>query len=156
MKSKDNHTWFTCFAPYKNPKFAICVMLQGGKSGGGCSAPVAQRILDQCLALDQGYQVTIKPTKEVEGHFNPIEQVVFGDSPVVAQNHARDEDGDDGHQSEAREAPVERSAREMEEAAQEKAKKSPPKAIPVKPATVAPKPPPPPPERRGLLQRLFH
>ena len=156
VKSKDNHTWFTCFAPYKNPKFAICVMLQGGKSGGGCSAPVAQRILDQCLALDQGYQVTIKPTKEVEGHFNPIEQVVFGDSPVVAQNHARDEDGDDGHQSEAREAPVERSAREMEEAAQEKAKKSPPKAIPVKPATVAPKPPPPPPERRGLLQRLFH
>lgn len=156
VKSKDNHTWFTSFAPYEHPKYAICVMLQGGKSGGGCSAPVVQRIMEQALALDQGYQVTIAPTKEVDGNFTPVEQVTFGASPVLAQNLARDEDGDDGHQSEARES-HDRSAREMEE--ESRPKKSLPKAIPVKSATVAkPKPPPPAPqpERRGLFQRLFH
>ena len=152
VKSKDNHTWFTCFAPYTNPKFAICVMLQGGKSGGGCSAPVAQRIMEQCLALEQGYQVTITPTKEVEGNFTPVESVTFGNSPVLAQNLARDEDGDDGHQSEARESPAERTAREIQE--DSKPKKSPPKAIPVKPAKVAPQAPPET-EHRSLLQRLF-
>ncbi len=155
VKSKDNHTWFTCFAPYNNPKFAICVMLQGGKSGGGCSAPVAQRILEQCLALEQGYQVTIVPTKEVEGNFNPTEQVTFGNSPVLAQNLAHDEDGDDGRQADARESPPDRTARDIQEESKPKTtKKSPPKAIPVRPAAVVP-PKPPEPERRSLLQRLF-
>jgi len=155
VKSKDNHTWFTSFAPYNNPKFAICVMLQGGKSGGGCSAPVVQRIMEQCLALDQGYQVAIVPTAEVEGNFIPIEQVVFGDSPVLAQNLARDEDGDDGHQAEARQSPEEHTQSRRPDDTM--IRKSLPKAIPIRSATVPPPPPTskPEPEHRSLLQRLF-
>ena len=51
---KDNHTWFLAFAPYDAPKYAICVIVQGAKSGGGVSAPIAAKILEDIFALDQG------------------------------------------------------------------------------------------------------
>ena len=51
---KDNHTWFLAFAPYDEPKYAICVLVQGAKSGGGVAAPIAAKILEDTFALDQG------------------------------------------------------------------------------------------------------
>ena len=54
---KDNHTLFITFAPYDNPKFACCILVQGGKGGGVSAAPIAKRIMEQALALDKGYQV---------------------------------------------------------------------------------------------------
>jgi penicillin-binding protein 2 len=104
VKTKDNHTWFICFAPYDKPKYAVCVLLQGGKSGGGCSAPVAKRVLSQALALDQGYQVAIAPMPEVLGNFNPTEAVVYADDPVAAQLAASADDGDTGAQAGERES----------------------------------------------------
>ena len=50
---EDNHTWFLCFAPYDVPKYAVCVIVQGAKSGGGVAAPVAAQILEQAFALDK-------------------------------------------------------------------------------------------------------
>jgi len=109
----DNHTLFISFAPYVNPKYAICILVQGGKSGGGCAAPVAHRVLEQALALDNGYQVTPETLGEVLGNFNPIESVSYADLgvPVVA---AADDDGDTGTNEPANEstdeAPSTRSA----------------------------------------------
>jgi len=50
---EDNHTWFLCFAPYDAPKYVVCVIVQGAKSGGGVAAPVAGQILEQIFALDK-------------------------------------------------------------------------------------------------------
>ena len=69
---KDNHVWFMCFAPYKQPKYAICVMIQGAKSGGGVAAPVAQKILKECLALEAGYSPQIT---WVNPQFGSLEQI---------------------------------------------------------------------------------
>ncbi len=74
-KEKDNHTWFICFAPYNNPKFAICTMVEGGKSGGGTSAPIAQRILEESFALENGYDPGIVKQEPAQGHFKMIEEV---------------------------------------------------------------------------------
>lgn len=94
---KDNHTIYICFAPYVNPKYAICIFLQGGKSGGGCSAPIAKRVMEQALALDQNYVVTPAPVKEVAGNFKHIEQVSFdGVSPVALAPHEQDNDTGSG------------------------------------------------------------
>lgn len=94
-KVDDNHTWFISFAPYQNPKFAVCVLVQNGKSGGGCAAPVARRVLEQCLALENGYQVAIEAMPPAEGHFNHIPMVQYADAgvPLVP---GTDEDGDTG------------------------------------------------------------
>ncbi len=81
---KDNHTWFIAFAPYDTPKFAICIMVQGAKSGGGVSAPIAQKILEESLALEKGYEVTVEEMKPAIGSFRPIEMVDFKTSAVPA------------------------------------------------------------------------
>ena len=75
---KDNHTWFICFAPYDKPKYAICVFLQGAKAGGTTAAPIAARIMDQALALDQGtFQVDVKPFAPAPGSFAFVNSVDF-------------------------------------------------------------------------------
>jgi penicillin-binding protein 2 len=51
---KDTIAWFACFAPFDNPKYVIAVMVQGGEHGGGVAAPIADRILERTLALDEG------------------------------------------------------------------------------------------------------
>ncbi|MFO1482869.1 MAG: penicillin-binding protein 2 [Verrucomicrobiaceae bacterium] len=98
-KLDDNHTWFISFAPYQNPRFACCVLVQNGKSGGGCAAPVARRVLEQCLALDDPakatFKVAIEPMTPAEGHFKHISQVQYVDA-AVPEAPGADEDGDVG------------------------------------------------------------
>lgn len=55
---KDTIAWFCCFAPFDKPKYVIAVMVQGGLHGGSVAGPIAARILEQTLAMDQG---TYKP-----------------------------------------------------------------------------------------------
>ena len=74
---KDNHTWFICFAPYQEPKYAICVMVQGAKSGGGVSAPIAQKILEESLALETGYDPGLTKLAPAVGSFAQIEAVDY-------------------------------------------------------------------------------
>ena len=51
---KDTIAWFVCWAPFENPKYAIAVMVQGGEHGGSVAAPIATRILERSLAMEEG------------------------------------------------------------------------------------------------------
>jgi penicillin-binding protein 2 len=145
----DNHTWFIAFAPYDKPKFAICAFVQGGKSGGATAAPLVKRILEQALALEQGYQVAIETIPEVAGDFKPREMTTFANE-IAFNLPESDDDADVGDASEAREsrestrkiaAP---SIRKRADAAGSRgvdAKKEVPKAVPVR--------------RAGFFQNLF-
>ncbi len=82
-KEKDNHTWFICFAPYETPKFAVCVFVQGAKSGGGVSAPIAQRILEQSLAVEKGFDPGLAWIEPARGSFAPIDEVNYKTGPVI-------------------------------------------------------------------------
>lgn len=95
-KVDDNHTWFISFAPYQSPKLAVCVLVQNGKSGGGVAAPVARRVLEQCLALENGYNPVVEALPPAEGHFKQILQVQYVDAGVPVVPAAADEDGDTG------------------------------------------------------------
>ncbi len=76
---KDNHVWFMCFAPYKQPRFAIVVMIQGAKSGGGVAAPVAHKILAESLAIDGGYNPRIAWMNPIPGHLAQITEITLKD-----------------------------------------------------------------------------
>ncbi len=39
--NKDNHAWFTSFAPYDNPEIAITVLIEEGEEGSRLAVPVA-------------------------------------------------------------------------------------------------------------------
>ncbi len=83
-KEKDNHTWFISFAPYDTPKFAVCVFVQGAKSGGGVSAPIAQRILEQSLALEKGFDPGLTWLESAKGSFAQIDEVNYKTGPMIA------------------------------------------------------------------------
>jgi penicillin-binding protein 2 len=93
-KIKDNHTWFICFAPYEEPKYAITVFVQGAKSGGGVSAPIVQRILEESLALEKGFEVAITPLPPAAGSFAQIEMVDYKQSAVSPEIAAQLMDDD--------------------------------------------------------------
>ena len=93
-KEKDNHTWFISFAPYEQPKFAVCVFVQGAKSGGGVSAPIAQRILEQALALEKGYDPGVTWLDPAVGSFSQVDEVNFKTGPVYTGEAADRETAD--------------------------------------------------------------
>ncbi len=51
---KDTIAWFACFAPFENPKYVVAAMVQGGEHGGSVAGPIATRIIERALALDEG------------------------------------------------------------------------------------------------------
>jgi penicillin-binding protein 2 len=51
---KDTIAWFACFAPFENPKYVVAVMVQGGEHGGSVAGPIAARIMERTLAMDEG------------------------------------------------------------------------------------------------------
>jgi penicillin-binding protein 2 len=84
---KDNHTWFLAFTPYDHPKIALAVMIEGGKSGGGVAAPMAAEIIKQVLALDNGYDPSLKRLDPAIGNYKLVDSVSFpknGDAQVAS------------------------------------------------------------------------
>ncbi len=45
----DTDAWFTAFAPYNNPKIAVCVLLIAQGAGGETAAPAAKLVLEAGL-----------------------------------------------------------------------------------------------------------
>lgn len=41
-----DHVFYTAFAPYKNPKVAVALILENGGSDGITAAPVMRKIMD--------------------------------------------------------------------------------------------------------------
>lgn len=81
---QDNHTWFITFAPYDDPQFAVCVMVQGAKSGGGVSAPIAQKIMEESFALEKGFDPGLAKLEPAKGSFAQIEQVDYTKNAQIA------------------------------------------------------------------------
>ena len=47
--------WFSCYAPYEQPKFALALCLEEGGSGGTTGSPIAARIMDAAIRCSEGY-----------------------------------------------------------------------------------------------------
>jgi penicillin-binding protein 2 len=97
---KDTIAWFTCWAPFEQPKYAIAVMVQGGEHGGSVAAPIATRILERTLAMEEGKydaQVAwIGPAKK-QNPFQMIAAVDFKDAgPNVASGDEESLDSQNG------------------------------------------------------------
>ena len=42
-KNKDNHAWFTSFAPFKNPEIVVTVLVEEGEEGSRVAVPVVEK-----------------------------------------------------------------------------------------------------------------
>lgn len=79
-REKDNHAWFTGFAPFDKPRFAISVLVANGESGGQVSAPVARRILKRALEIEAGELYELTPVEPAPGGFQKVDRVEFKDA----------------------------------------------------------------------------
>ena len=80
---KDTIAWFACFAPFDNPKYVVAVMVQGGEHGGSVAGPVATRIMERTLALDEAkfdMQVAWLSPAHKANPFQMIKDVTYHDS----------------------------------------------------------------------------
>jgi penicillin-binding protein 2 len=97
---QDTIAWFVCWAPFEHPKYTIAVMVQGGEHGGSVAGPVASRILERALALDEGkfdMQVAwLAPARKANA-FQMIKDVSFRDSSLSLGGE--DEENADASQS---------------------------------------------------------
>ena len=85
---KDTIAWFACYAPYDNPRYVVAAMVQGGAHGGSVACPIADRIMERALALEDGkfdMQVAWLAPAHKQNPFQMINDVNYKDSgPNVA------------------------------------------------------------------------
>ena len=95
---KDNVAWFACFAPYDDPKYVVAVMVQGAEGHGGeVAAPIATRILERALAMDEGkfdMQVAWLAPAHHPNPFQQVKAVTFKDSNVAVAGDDEEEASD--------------------------------------------------------------
>ncbi|PYK94163.1 MAG: penicillin-binding protein 2 [Verrucomicrobia bacterium] len=143
---KDTIAWFACFAPFDNPKYVVAVMVQGGEHGGSVAGPIATRILERTLAMDEGnFDMTvawIAPAHKANP-FQMIKDVNYAGGNVAS--------GDEENADESQNADVQMASAggapdvEPEADAQGKVRRAPvARAIPVAPQ-----------RRPNFFERLF-
>jgi penicillin-binding protein 2 len=94
---KDTIAWFACFAPFDKPKYVVAVMVQGGEHGGSVAGPIANRIMERSVALDEGKfdmpVVWLSPAHK-QNPFQMIKDVSYHDSGLNTGG-SDDENADD-------------------------------------------------------------
>ncbi len=162
---KDNVGWFCCFAPYDHPRYAIAVMVQGSSGHGGETAgPIANRILERALAMDDGkfepQLAWVAPARKADP-FQQIKLVTYKDS--LADAEGTDEEGandtpptDNPDKSQAeKNSDDEHPDIELEADAGGKVKNGSHAKRPLRAQLVAPPPVPTPARPRNFFERLF-
>jgi penicillin-binding protein 2 len=81
---KSNNSWTLSFAPFENPKYAVCVLVVGGKSGGKVCGPLVHLIYRGLFALDDGLKLPLQPQDEVAGNTDPIEEILLPEDTLAA------------------------------------------------------------------------
>jgi penicillin-binding protein 2 len=148
---EENVAWFVSFAPYDNPKYVVAVMVQGASGHGGeVAAPIATRILERIVAMDEGnfdMQVAWVAPAHHDNPFELIKSVAFKDSNVGG--------GEDEEDAGASSADVQMASGggdpDVEQAPDAEGRVGTRQARVARAQPVAT----PPPDRRGFFQRLF-
>ena len=54
VAGQDDYAWFTCYAPYDDPKYVVSVVIEQGGGGSDVAAPVGVDIMNAALEADAG------------------------------------------------------------------------------------------------------
>ncbi len=87
---KSNNSWVMSFGPYENPKYAICIMVQNGGSGGGVCGPLVNLVYRGIFAQDNGVKLPLKSLEKVLGNTDRIEKTIEISPEMIAAVEAGD------------------------------------------------------------------
>ena len=66
---QSNNSWVMSFAPYDNPKYAICILVQNGQSGGAVCGPLVNLVYRGLFARDlKNIRLPLKRQAKVPGY----------------------------------------------------------------------------------------
>lgn len=88
---KSNNSWVMSFAPYENPKYAICILVQNAGSGGGVCGPLVNLVYRGIFAQDAGVRLPFNSQTEVMGNLTRIEKTIEIKPEVIAAIEAGDQ-----------------------------------------------------------------
>lgn len=94
---KSHNAWTVAFAPYEEPRYAVVVMVQNGKSGGAVAGPLVNMILRGLFAQDAGLKLPLDPMGLYAGHFDPIQSIEVLEGDLLPL--AIDEGGETGEEA---------------------------------------------------------
>src|SRR5205085_6637357 len=98
---EENVAWFVCFAPFDHPKYVVAVMVQGASGHGGeVAGPIATRILERTLAMDEGNFDMQVAWLAPAHHANPL-QLIKSVAYHDAGGNLGSEDEEDADESQA-------------------------------------------------------
>ncbi len=82
---KSNNSWIISFAPYDNPKYAICIMVQNAGSGGGVAGPMVNLVYRGLFARDlKGIRLPVEPQQKVPGYIGESIKVIEISPELIA------------------------------------------------------------------------
>lgn len=88
---KSNNSWVMSFAPYQKPKYAICILVQNGGSGGGVCGPLVNLVYRGVFARDNdGIRLPLMTQTQVPGNTNRIEKSIDITPEMIAAVEAGD------------------------------------------------------------------
>lgn len=98
-KTSIEHThnaWTTSFAPFDKPRYAICVMVENGKSGGAVAGVLSQRIYREIFNMEAGLNTRITRLGTYAGNFEAFEKIEFPEGEIYSLNNSDEgETGDE-------------------------------------------------------------
>jgi penicillin-binding protein 2 len=72
---QDLKTWFYCYGPFEDPRYVVCVLVEGGTWGGTAAAPIASTIMKRLFAMDAGNVENVVPLQPIQGNFKGVTDV---------------------------------------------------------------------------------
>lgn len=88
---KSNNSWVMSFTPYEHPKYAVCILVQNGGSGGGVCGPLVNLVYRGLYARDNNnIKLPLKPMDKVPGNTNRIEKTIDISPEMIAAVEAGD------------------------------------------------------------------
>ncbi|MEM9235833.1 MAG: penicillin-binding transpeptidase domain-containing protein [Verrucomicrobiota bacterium] len=79
-----HNSWTVAFAPFEEPRYAVCVLVEDGKSGGAVCGPLVHLILRGLLARDEGMRLPLQPLDPVYGNKDPVESIELPEDVLAA------------------------------------------------------------------------
>jgi penicillin-binding protein 2 len=95
---KIHNAWTIAFAPYDEPRYAVCILVENGKSGGAVCGPLVHLVLRGILARDEGMRLPVHPLDPVVGNMDPIEEIKLPED-VLASIDVTGETGETGDEA---------------------------------------------------------
>lgn len=88
-KTNEEHThnaWTASFAPYDSPRYAICVMVENGKSGGAVAGVLTHYIYRAIFSQEAGIPQRLTKLGVYKGNFEPYPEIERPEGGVFMLN----------------------------------------------------------------------